>query len=44
MWAIAAAHVQSAAVIASAGTVLTRAADVFADLTGIGEALVGLCS
>lgn len=40
-WAIVAAFVVSAGVIASAGTVLTRAADVFADLTGIGEALVG---
>lgn len=40
-WAIGVAFALSALVIAWAGTVLTRAADVFADLTGLGEALVG---
>jgi cation:H+ antiporter len=41
LWVVIAAFVAAAGVIASAGTVLARAADVFADLTGIGEALVG---
>jgi len=41
LWGIVASFVVAAGVIAWAGTVLTRAADVFADLTGIGEALVG---
>ncbi len=41
MEVIVAAFVAAAIVIAWAGTKLTRAADVFADLTGIGEALVG---
>jgi cation:H+ antiporter len=41
LWAIVAAFVAAAGVIAWAGTVLTRAADVVADLTGLGEALVG---
>lgn len=41
LWAIVASFLAAAGVIAWAGTVLTRAADVFADLTGIGEALVG---
>lgn len=39
--AIGMAFALSAGVIAWAGTALTRAADVFADLTGLGEALVG---
>lgn len=41
LWAVIAAFVAAAGVVAWAGTVLTRAADVLADLTGIGEALVG---
>ena len=39
-WAIA-AFVGLAAVIAVAGTFLTRIADRLADVTGLGEALVG---
>lgn len=41
LWAIVASFAAAAGVIAWAGTILTRAADVFADLTGIGEAMVG---
>lgn len=41
LWAVIAAFVAAAGVVAWAGTVLTRAADVLADVTGIGEALVG---
>lgn len=41
LWAIVGVFLAAAAVIGWAGTVLTRAADVLADLTGIGEALVG---
>ena len=41
LWGIVVSFLAAAGVIAWAGTVLTRAADVFADLTGIGEALVG---
>lgn len=41
LWAVVGAFAAAAAVIALAGSVLTRAADVLADLTGIGEALVG---
>ncbi len=40
VWVIV-AFVLSAAVVAVAGTRLTRAADILADVTGIGEALVG---
>lgn len=41
LWLVVTVFVAAAGVIAVAGTVLTRAADIFADLTGIGEALVG---
>ncbi len=41
LWAVIAAFVAAAGVVAWAGTVLTHAADVLADITGIGEALVG---
>ena len=41
LWVVIAVFVASAGVVAVAGTKLTRAADILADLTGIGEALVG---
>lgn len=41
LWAVAGAFAAAAAVVAGAGTWLVRAADRLADLTGIGEALVG---
>lgn len=41
LWTVVAVFVAAAGVIAWAGTALTRAADVVADVTGIGEALVG---
>ena len=41
LWVVVAVFVGAAAVVAVAGTKLTRAADVLADLTGFGEALVG---
>lgn len=41
LWGVIGAFVAAAAVIAWSGTRLVRAADLLADLTGIGEALVG---